>query len=153
MQQFVVPQFIDVEDKIIGPITVRQFLILLSAGAIGFLAYSLFQVYLFLTITVIVSLIAIAFAFIKVRGQTFHYFMLNVVQYIRKPALRVWQKRWTDEELNFFRTMDTETEVVEQVLQKQPQRSHIRQLSLQVNTGGYYQATDTPDMNLPSQQR
>jgi hypothetical protein len=29
MQQFVVPQFIDVEDKIIGPISVRQFLTLM----------------------------------------------------------------------------------------------------------------------------
>ena len=32
MQQFTVPQFIDVEPKIIGPITTRQFLIFLAAG-------------------------------------------------------------------------------------------------------------------------
>ncbi|KKS92044.1 MAG: hypothetical protein UV69_C0039G0006, partial [Parcubacteria group bacterium GW2011_GWE2_43_12] len=32
MQQFVVPQFIDVEDKIIGPITVRQFIIIMVGG-------------------------------------------------------------------------------------------------------------------------
>jgi hypothetical protein len=31
LMQFVVPQFIDVEDKIIGPISVRQFLTLLVA--------------------------------------------------------------------------------------------------------------------------
>ena len=30
MDRFVVPQFIDVEDKIFGPVTVRQFLILLG---------------------------------------------------------------------------------------------------------------------------
>ena len=37
MQQFTVPQFIDVEDKVIGPITVRQFIIMLA----GFLAIAI----------------------------------------------------------------------------------------------------------------
>ncbi len=39
MQQFVVPQFIDVEDKILGPLTVRQFLIMLVSCLICFLGF------------------------------------------------------------------------------------------------------------------
>ncbi len=39
MQQFVVPQFIEVEDKIFGPITIRQFLILLGAFVLIFLGW------------------------------------------------------------------------------------------------------------------
>ena len=38
-QQFVVPQFLDVETKIIGPVTMRQFLILLTTLLIEFLIY------------------------------------------------------------------------------------------------------------------
>lgn len=37
MQQFLVPQFIDVENKIIGPLTVRQFVIFLIAAGFIFL--------------------------------------------------------------------------------------------------------------------
>ena len=48
MQQFVVPQFIDVEDKVIGPVTVRQFLILLVGGGVLFIAYRLSDFTLFL---------------------------------------------------------------------------------------------------------
>jgi len=39
MQQFTVPQFIDVEDKILGPITIRQFLILLVGCIVIFISY------------------------------------------------------------------------------------------------------------------
>ena len=41
MQKFIVPQFIDVESKIIGPITTRQFLIMLAGLILGFAAYKL----------------------------------------------------------------------------------------------------------------
>ena len=48
MQQFVVPQFIEVEDKILGPITVRQFLIMLIAGILIFIVYRFADTALFL---------------------------------------------------------------------------------------------------------
>ena len=48
MQQFVIPQFIDVEDKIIGPITVRQFIIMLAGGGLVFISYKLSDFTLFL---------------------------------------------------------------------------------------------------------
>ena len=42
MQMFTVPQFIDVEDKIIGPITTRQFIIcLVGLGLLVLAAYLL----------------------------------------------------------------------------------------------------------------
>ena len=39
--QFIVPQFIDVEDKIIGPVTTRQFVVLLAAGAMIVIDYQI----------------------------------------------------------------------------------------------------------------
>ena len=38
--QFPVPQFTDVEDKIIGPLTIKQFGILFGVGIIVFLGFS-----------------------------------------------------------------------------------------------------------------
>src|SRR3989338_6179494 len=78
MEQFVVPQFIDVEDKIFGPITTRQFIILLVGGGIVFLAYRFGDLALFAVILAVVGGITFLFAFGKINGQLFHYFLLNI---------------------------------------------------------------------------
>ena len=137
-QQFVVPQFIDVEDKIFGPISVRQFLILLAAGILIFIFYKLFTMVLFIILTVITGGTAIVFAFVKIKGQDFHYFILNLFQYTRKDRLRVWDKRYTKDELNFLRQREEhkQQEVQEK---KKAKKKRIRDLSLVVNTGGYYE--------------
>lgn len=141
MQQFVVPQFIDVEDKIFGPITTRQFLILLVTGLVIFLAYKYADFALFLTITIIFGGLALLFAFVKVNGQNFHYFLLNILQTLRKPSLRIWNKNYTNDELNYLRTQEP-TQKAEKKEQKIPGRTHIRDLSLLVNTGGFYRPED-----------
>lgn len=90
MQQFTVPQFIDVESKIIGPITTRQFLIFLGAAVIIGLSYKIFDFTLFLTIAIFIFIIAVAFSFVKINGRPFHFFILNFIQTLRRPKLRVW---------------------------------------------------------------
>ena len=65
MQQFTVPQFIDVEPKIIGPITARQFLIFLGAALFIFLFYKLINFGTFILTSVLVFIIAVVFAFVK----------------------------------------------------------------------------------------
>jgi len=93
MQQFTVPQFIDVENQIIGPITTRQFMILLGATIIMAISYKLFDFSLFVTISVTVLIIAATFAFVKINGQPFHLFILNFIQTWRRPNIRVWNNQ------------------------------------------------------------
>ncbi len=142
MQQFVVPQFIDVEDKIFGPITTRQFSILLIAAGIIFVAKRFADLALFALIVALVGGLALVLAFVKINGQTFHYFLLNIGQTVKRPGLRVWSKHLSDAELNFFRNTGNETVVVEKRERKKVERSHIRDLSLLVNTGGFYKPDD-----------
>lgn len=142
MQQFVVPQFIDVEDKIFGPITTRQFLILLIAAGIIFVAKRFADLALFALIVALVGGIALVLAFVKINGQTFHYFLLNIGQTLKKPGLRVWSKQLSHEELNYLRNLGMNEVVVEKKEVKRVQRSHIRDLSLLVNTGGFYKPDD-----------
>ncbi len=142
MQQFVVPQFIDVEDKIFGPITTRQFLILLVGGISIFLAYRLADFGLFLTLTIIIGGLSLVFAFVRINGQVFHFFLLNIIQTMKKPSLRIWNKQYSKKELEYLRTRDMTEEVSEIVQRKTVQRHHIRDLSLVVNTGGYYKPED-----------
>ncbi len=142
MQQFVVPQFIEVEDKIFGPITTRQFLILLVSGTAVFLAYRFGDLSLFIFTTVFVGGFSLILAFVKINGQNFHYFLLNIIQTLRKPSLRVWQKSYTKEELNYLRKLGMGAAPAKVVEQAPPKRERIRDLALQVNTGGFYRPED-----------
>jgi PrgI family protein len=140
--QFVVPQFIDVEDKIFGPVTARQFVILLVAGLSIFAAFKFADFALFVFILVVLGGTALVVAFVKINGQPFHYFLLNIVQTLRRPALRVWNKTYDTGDLKRLRE---ESKVVVMEAAKPIQRfsySRIRDLSLTVNTGGFYQAEE-----------
>ena len=59
MNQFVVPQFIDVEDKIIGPITTRQFIIMLAAILMDFVAFKLLTFIFFLVFLFVLQVLRI----------------------------------------------------------------------------------------------
>ncbi len=142
MQQFVVPQFIDVEDKIFGPITTRQFVILLVAGVILFLAFRFADFALFITLVVVIGGLALLFAFVKVNGQPFHYFLLNLIQTFQKPNLRVWKKSYTSDELNYFRKLGQVTDIEPEPTAPPVRRARIQNLALLVNTGGAYRPDD-----------
>ncbi len=137
MQQFVVPQFIEVEDKIFGPVTTRQFLILLIAGGVIFLAYRFGDFALFVIALAILGGFALVLAFVKVNGQSFHYFLLNIGENLRKPSLRIWEKSYSKKELNYLRNIVVEKKEIDNV-KREVRKSYIRDLSLLVNTGGYY---------------
>ncbi|MFH0857721.1 MAG: PrgI family protein [Candidatus Magasanikbacteria bacterium] len=141
--QFTVPQFIDVEDKILGPLTVRQFVIILISGLIIFLAFRFGDFALFVLTLIFVGGLGLLFAFVKIGGQTFHYFLLNIFQWGKNPKKRIWRKGYTEEELNYLRNKDMVMEKVEIVKAKPVRREHIRDLSLIVNTGGFYNPEDS----------
>ena len=138
MDQFTVPQFIDVEDKIFGPITTRQFVILLVAGLVIFIAFKLADFTLFIFLLAVIGGLALVLAFVKINGQTFHYFILNIIQTMRRPSRRLWSKWYTNRELKeIMKSKETESEETEPVAEHVSAR-RIRDLSLLVNTGGYY---------------
>jgi hypothetical protein len=90
--QYPVPQFIDVESKIIGPISVRQFIMIVIALTLIFLFYKFADLGLFIFAALIILLVTVVFAFVKVNGRPFHFFMLNLLQSVKTPHLRVWKK-------------------------------------------------------------
>jgi hypothetical protein len=142
MEQFVVPQFIDVEDKIFGPVTTRQFVIMLSAALLLFIVFKLADTTLFIFALALIGGFALILSFVKINGQAFHYFILNIIQTLRRPSRRIWQKLYSKQELQEYITSG-KVEVVE-VVKETPRMSYsrIRDLSLVVNTGGYYNAEE-----------
>ena len=143
MQQFTVPQFIDVEDKIFGPITVRQFVILLFCFMVSAISYKLADFALFLVLTLVFFVSGGIIAFLKINGRPFHYFILNLIQTFKKPNVRVWNNKLgkTKKELQGIDEIK-----MEQVarLQKKPlyAKSKLAEVSLIVDTGGVYKGGD-----------
>ncbi len=137
--QFVVPQFLDVEAKIIGFITARQFLIMLGVLLVEFLVYRIF-LNLFVQLVLGVPILALGaiFAFFKVNGQPFHYIVLNMVQTVRKPNLRVWDKTLSDADLKVFLKKDEKPAPPPPPTKAPIERGRLSELTLVVNTGGVY---------------
>lgn len=142
--KFIVPQFIESEDKILGPITVRQFILSLITVFIIFIEYKILTFAPFIVATIITAGIGGVFGFMKVNGQPFHIFFLNFVQTLSRPALRVWDKQPTDAELRKIVKPQTiaEPEGEKPRRKARPGSSHLRDLSLTVNTGGVYEAEE-----------
>ncbi len=134
--QFIVPQFIDIEPKIIGPITPRQFIILIITGGFIFVAYKLSDFSLFVVEGVIFLALGGTLAFLKINGQPVHYFLLNLFQTFRRPLLRIWHK-----EVIATRELIVKGEKgqVPLVVPRKPlSLARLSNLSILVDTGGIY---------------
>ncbi len=92
--QFKVPQDVQREDKIIGPLTLKQMGILGIGGGIAYGIYvSLATTYfieIWLPPVAIVSIITLAFAFLKVHSLPFYIFLMNFIEFHLLAKKRVW---------------------------------------------------------------
>src|SRR3989344_1645336 len=99
MERFVAPQFIDVEDKIIGPITTRQFVMIIIGGVIVFVANKLLDRMSFMLVAILTVIALVVFGFIKINGRNFYDFVKNLIEMIKRPRVRVWYKHITNAEI------------------------------------------------------
>jgi len=97
--QFQVPQFIDVEDKIIGPLTLRQFIYLGVAGGFSFILFFALQTWLWIIATTIIGIIAAAFAFIHMNGRSLGLILVAGLKYAWQPKFYLWRREAVRQEL------------------------------------------------------
>lgn len=89
--RFEVPQFIEVEDKIVGPLTWKQFIYL--GGGIGILVgLYLYSFLLFALLGIPLATLAGFLAFHKVNNRPFSIFLESALNYFTKTRLYIWQK-------------------------------------------------------------
>lgn len=142
--KFIVPQFIDNENKILGPITVRQFMIVLAAVFTLFISYTIFSFPVFLFTVILIAPLAATFAFVKINGQPFHLFAINVLQTTVRPKIRVWNKEKNDAEIRAY-IKDGQPKATNEIAapsKPRPDSTKLRDLTLIVNTGGVYNPDD-----------
>lgn len=90
--QFQVPQFIDVENKIVGPLTLKQFFFLAAAGGASFLLFFVLATWLWVIVAMILTAGGLTFAFIKYNGQPLVKIAFNALGFLWKPRLYLWQR-------------------------------------------------------------
>ncbi|MFA6252967.1 MAG: PrgI family protein [Patescibacteria group bacterium] len=135
--RFIVPQFIDAEDRIWGPITVRQFAIVIVGALFIFISYRLADFALFLTQTIVIILLIVIFGFVKINGAIFPMFLLSLIQTLKRPRLRIWKKEYIKIE---ERKNKDENLVVQTIAPKtMVTGKKLSELSLIIDTGGVYQ--------------
>ncbi len=90
--QFAVPQFIETEDKIVGPLTLRQFAYLGAAGILIFILFFLVQIWLWFILAAILAAAGAALAFAKVEGRSLPLVVLAALRFFWNPQQYVWQQ-------------------------------------------------------------
>lgn len=91
--QFPVPQFTDVEDKIFGPLSIKQFGIVFGAGVIVFMGYSATKS-LIVTIIffILFGLPALALAFVKPNGRPAYNSIGSLINFYTSPKQLIFHK-------------------------------------------------------------
>ncbi|MCB9802885.1 PrgI family protein [Candidatus Nomurabacteria bacterium] len=135
-QRFIVPQFIDAEDKIFGPVTVRQFIIVVVGALFIFAAYKLADFTLFILEAFLIVAFTLLFAFVKVNGAPFHLFFVNFLNSALRPKIRIWQKQNIRTE-EFKSKNENQRDVYIKPKRLLPS-SKLSELSLIIDTGGVY---------------
>ena len=92
MAQFQVPQFIEIEDKIVGPLTLRQFLYLAAAGILSFLLFFVLQTWLWFIVAALFGSTAAIFAFAKYNGRPISTLVKSAFSYLWQPKFYLWQR-------------------------------------------------------------
>lgn len=92
--QFPVPQFTEVEDRIIGPFTIKQFLILVAASGVIFFVYSTTKDYLVSGVAVVlVGIPGLVLAFAPFNGRPIYASLFVFLNYWTRPKFFVFQKQ------------------------------------------------------------
>lgn len=89
---FNVPQFIDVEDKVAGPLTAKQILWMVGMGGVLFLVWTFFDTATFFVLSVPIVIVFVLFAFYRPYNQSFLTFSVNAVSFLFRPKVYTWDR-------------------------------------------------------------
>ncbi len=89
--EYQVPQFIEVEDKIIGPLTLKQFIYLAGAAGLVVVFFSYLPFIVAVLFSIPVAGLGAALAFYKVNGKSFVEMLEAGFNYYTGKKLLLWK--------------------------------------------------------------
>lgn len=91
MAQYQVPQFIEVEDKIFGPLTLKQFIWLAGGGGLCLLMFTLLPLYLTVLLGIPVLAFSAGLAFFEINGRPLIHAVEHATGYFFGSKLYLWK--------------------------------------------------------------
>lgn len=90
-----IPQNVQVEDRIIGPITLRQIMIMMMSMGVSYALWAVMRAsgytgVMYTALAWIPTVIGAAFSFVKINGISMLRITLLSIERIKKPATRRW---------------------------------------------------------------
>lgn len=92
MAQFEVPQFIELESKIVGPLTLKQFAFVAAPALISFFLFFVLNTAIWVILTIILVVSGVAFAFIKLNGRPLYVIAFLGLKYFWQPKMFLWKR-------------------------------------------------------------
>ncbi|NTV22658.1 MAG: PrgI family protein [Candidatus Yonathbacteria bacterium] len=92
--QFQTPQFIEVEDKIFGPLTFKQFLYLAGGAGISFVLYRSLPFFFAALLILPLGGLSVALAFLRINDRPFIEVLEAAFNYALGSKLYIWKQEW-----------------------------------------------------------
>jgi len=134
--QFPVPQFIDVEDKIIGPFTLKQFGFIFGGGIIILGFFKLIGTgFFFYLLSFPVAIVAMIFAFGSYNGMKLYNFLPVLIKFVTSDRTLIFEKRRADEQIVIKPlTQDTFSSLARpEASIQEPVQSRLKKLALSLD--------------------
>jgi hypothetical protein len=126
--QFAVPQFTDVEDKIIGPFTLKQFLIVVAVGGLDLFFWSLLKFsFFFFVFALPTTIVGLGITFGKFNGRPVYSYVLTFIDFVTKPHVRVFNR----EEISIVSKIEKKpmADKQKQAAVEEPKESRLKKLA------------------------
>lgn len=89
---FNIPQFIDKEDKIVGPLTAKQLGWMFGAGGVMLFLWALLDITAFILSSIPVMVIFGGLAFYRPNNMSLIAFLFSSIQFFFRPKMYVWKR-------------------------------------------------------------
>ncbi len=135
--RFNVPQFIEHETKIVGPLTFKQFIFIGGAGVLCFILYFSAPFSIFLVASVVLVGTGASLAFLKIGGVPLTSVITNLLKFGSMPKIYIWKRK---EQPGIRRIYKRETEIKkaekkeEELPLKIAEKSRLKKLHTQIET-------------------
>lgn len=150
MAQYKVPQNVEAEDKILGPLSLRQFIYVIIALMWAFLMWRIFihAIPVAVLLALPVSGVFLALGLIQREEQSFENYFIAMIRFMMVPRFRVWHK---DDVAGILKAPEPVKKPTP-AMQQNPQqvRGQLEKLALIVDTRGRAAKPDSiqlPDAN------
>jgi len=91
--RFQVPQFIEIEDKIFGPLTIKQFIYLAGGAGLCFILFRFLPLLIVIPLGVIVIGLSLALAFYQVNNKPLINMAQSAFGYFVSSKLYLWKRK------------------------------------------------------------